>query len=117
MAAEPDQPPSSSNRRGGDRIELPFGLRGEVMVFQPMTLHEISLTGAQIDTTFPLPLGSLHDIRLEIGDRALVAKVRVVHCSIAEVEHEAVLYRSGIEFTAPDPHVRKAIDDFVASLQ
>ena len=116
MAAQPDTPNPSLNRRD-DRIDLPGGLRGEVMVFQPMSVREISLSGAQVETTFPLQLDSLHDLRLELGSRVLVTKGRVVHCSIADVDHEAVTYRSGLEFIAPDPHVRRAIDEFVGSLQ
>ena len=45
-----------------------FGhLQGEVMVFQPMLIKEISLGGALVETRFPLHLNSLHDLRLTLG--------------------------------------------------
>jgi hypothetical protein len=55
------------------------GFIGEVMVFQPMAIKEISAGGAQIETAFPLQLNSLHDIRLTLGDRSIIVKGRVVH--------------------------------------
>ena len=59
------------------------------MVFQPMAIKEISRGGAQVETGFPLQLDSLHDFRLTLGDRSVVVKGRVVHCSISDVDQEA----------------------------
>ena len=42
------------SRRDSERVEILGELRGEVMVFQPMTITEISGGGAQIETPFPL---------------------------------------------------------------
>ena len=75
------------------------------MVFQPMAIKEISRGGAQVETGFPLQLDSLHDFRLTLGDRSVVVKGRVVHCSISDVDQEIVLYRSGIEFIEPSERV------------
>ena len=44
-------------------------LEGAVMVFQPMTVVDISHNGAQIETPFPLQLDSLHEFRLSLGER------------------------------------------------
>ena len=84
-----------------ERLEILGELHGEVMVFQPMAIKEISRGGAQVETGFPLQLDSLHDFRLTLGDRSVVVKGRVVHCSISDVDQELVLYRSGIEFVEP----------------
>ncbi len=73
-------------------------LRGEVMVFQPMGITEIGRGGVQVETTFPLHLDSLHDLRLVLGDRTLVLKGRVTHSTIIDVNQELVRYRSGIQF-------------------
>src|SRR5262249_52315091 len=70
------------DRRDNDRIEILGELNGEVMVFQPMTIKEISPGGAQVETAFPLQLDSLHDFRLALGERFIVVKGRVAHCSI-----------------------------------
>jgi hypothetical protein len=83
------------------------------MVFQPMGIREISRGGAQIETGFPLHLDSLHDFRLTLGDRSLVLKARVVHCSITDVEEELVVYRAGIEFIEPPERIASAIGDFI----
>ena len=50
------------------------------MVFQPMTILDISLGGAQIETGFALQLDSLHDFRSSLADRSVVVKGRVAHC-------------------------------------
>src|SRR6476659_8601112 len=86
------------DKRDTERLQILGDLHGEVMVFQPMAIKEISRGGAQIETGFPLHLDSLHDFRLTLGERSLVVKGRVVHCSITDVEQELVLYRSGLEF-------------------
>ena len=64
------------------------------MVFQPMAIRN-QPRGAQVETTFPLHLDSLHDLRLSLGNRSVIVKGRVVHCSISDVDQEVVLYRVG----------------------
>jgi hypothetical protein len=104
---------SEDNKRDTQRLEILGDLRGEVMVFQPMAIREISRGGAQIETRFPLHLDSLHDFRLTLGERSVVVKGRVVHCSITEVEEEMVVYRAGIEFIEPPERIASAIGDFI----
>lgn len=87
------------------------------MVFQPMTIKEISRGGAQIETGFPLHLDSLHEFRLTLGERSIIVKARVAHCSISDVEQEIVLYRSGIEFVEPSERVDTVISDFITAVQ
>jgi hypothetical protein len=104
---------SREDKRDTDRLQILGDLSGEVMVFQPMSIKEISRGGAQVETGFPLQLDSLHEFRLTLGDRSLVVKGRVVHCSITDVEHELVLYRAGIEFIEPSDRVSSAIGEFI----
>src|SRR3954463_11465102 len=101
------------DKRDTERLQILGDLRGEVMVFQPMAIKEISRGGAQVETGFPLHLDSLHDFRLTLGDRSVFCKGRVVPCSITDVEHELVLYRAGIEFIEPSERVAAAISDFI----
>ena len=110
-------PGSRENKRDAERIEILGELNGEVMVFQPMTIKEISRGGAQVETAFPLHLDSLHDFRLALGDRSVVVKGRVVHCSISDVEQEGVLYRSGLEFIEPSEPVFSVIADFIEAIK
>ena len=109
--------PSPTDNRSSERVQILGDLHGEVMILQPMAIKEIALGGAQIETGFPLQVDSLHEFRLTLGDRSIVVKGRVVHSRISDVEHELVLYRSGIEFTEPNPHVTEVISSFVDAIK
>jgi hypothetical protein len=102
-----------ADKRDSERILILGELHGEVMVFQPMAIKDISRGGAQVETSFPLHLDSLHEFRLTLGDRSIVVKGRVSYCSISDVEQEGVLYRSGIEFIDPPDRVADVISDFI----
>ena len=108
---------ADENKRDTERVPVPSPLYGEVKVFQPMTILDISAGGAQIETAFPLQLDSLHDFRLTLGDRSVVVKGRVAHCHIGDIEEERIGYRTGVEFIDPPEHVRSAIKDFVSTLK
>ena len=103
--------------RDGERIEILGELHGEVMVFEPMAIREISRGGMQIETAFPLQLDSLHDFRLSLGDRSVVIKGRIVHCSISDVDQEVVVYRSGIEFIEPAERVEDVVVEFIQAIK
>jgi hypothetical protein len=105
------------DKRDTHRVQILGELRGEVMVFQPMAIKEISHGGAQVETGFPLHLDSLHEFRLTLGERSLVVKARVAHCTITDVEHEQVLYRAGIEFIEPSERVSAAIAEFIDAVE
>jgi len=107
----------SDERREDPRVPILGELRGEVMVYQPVTVSQISRGGAQVETTFRLQLDSLHDFRLTLGDRSIVVKGRIVHCSIADVEEEQVAYRAGVEFVEPSEHALQAIEQFLRALE
>ncbi len=106
-----------NDSRDTERVQILGELRGEVMVYEPMTIKEIGIGGAQVETPFPLQLDSLHDFRLSLGDSSVIVKARVVHCSISDVEQEQVLYRSGIEFTALSERVKRVISGFVEAIR
>ena len=105
------------DKRDTDRIEILGELNGAVMVFQPMIIKEISRGGAQVETSFPLYLDSLHEFRLTLGDRSIIIKGRVAHCSISDVDQEVVLYRSGIEFVEPADRVYTVVADFIKAIK
>src|SRR2546425_564712 len=107
----------ADDKRDTERIQILGELLGEVMVFQPMAIKEISHGGAQVETNFPLQLDSLHEFRLTLGDRSVVLKGRVAHCSISDVEQELVFYLSGIEFIDPPERVKGVVDEFMAAIR
>src|SRR5438477_12748138 len=104
-------------KRDAERIEILGELHGEVMVFQPVAIKEISRGGAQVETAFPLQLDSLHEFRLTLGDRSIVVKGRVAHCSISDVDQELVTYRSGIELIEPSERVHSVIAEFIDAIK
>lgn len=117
-ATRPGDPgPEPDNKRDTERIQILGELHGEVMVFEPMAIREISRGGAQVETAFPLHLDSLHELRLTLGDRSVIVKGRVVHCSISDVDQELVTYRSGIEFTEPSERVDTVILEFMKAIR
>jgi hypothetical protein len=103
----------SEEKREEERINILGELHGEVMVYQPTTIKEISRRGAQIETSFPLHLDSLHEFRFTLGDRSVVVKGRVAHCSISDVDQDVVLYRSGVEFIEAPDRVSSVISEFI----
>jgi hypothetical protein len=102
-----------SAKRRTDRIEISSEPRGEVMIYQPMVITEVSRGGAQVETTFPLQIDSLHDFRFVLGDRSVVVKGRVAHEHVSNVENAATIYRSGIEFVEPSERIVEAIGEFM----
>jgi len=107
----------TDNKRDSERVPILGDLHGEVMVFQPMSITEISRGGAQVETAFPLHVDSLHEFRLTLGDRSVVVKARIAHCFISDVEQEVVVYRSGLEFVDANPRVDAVIARFIEALQ
>ena len=108
---------SQPGRLHTERVKILGDLRGEVMVYQPMTITQISYGGAQIETSFPLQLDSLHELRLALGAASVVVKGRVAHARVTEVEEAQVVYKSGIEFVEPSERVAGAISAFVDDLR
>lgn len=115
--AHPTDGSSHAERRTAERMEILGDLQGEVMVYQPMAIRELSHGGAQIETSVPLQLDSLHELRLELGGASVVVKGRVVHCSIADMDREFVAYRCGLEFIQPSAGVRDVIGRFIDAVK
>jgi PilZ domain len=104
-------------KRDTERVPMPSPLYGEVKVFQPMTILDISRGGAQIETPYALQLDSLHDFRISLDELSIVVKGRIAHCHIGELQDGIVLYRTGVEFIENSEHVQAAIEHFVAALK
>ena len=101
------------DKRDAQRLPILGELHGEIMVFEPMLIKEISRGGATVETPFPLQLNSLHDLRVTLGPRSIVVKGRVIHSHISDVDQELVTYRSGLEFVEASERVLVAIDEFL----
>ena len=103
----------SADKRFHERVPILGELQGEIMVFQPMQLKEISQGGLTVESRTPLQLDSLHDLRLTLGGNSVVVKARVVHSRISDVDQDIITYRTGIEFIEPSERVAAAIAHFV----
>ena len=105
------------DKRDTDRVAIPAPLYGEVKVYQPMTILDVSKSGAQIETPFALQLDSLLDFRISLGERSVIVKGRIAHCHIGELKEGVILYRTGVEFIETSDHVQSAIEHFVEALK
>ena len=108
--------PMASDKRDSERVEFLGALHGEVMVFQPSAVRQMSHGGMQVETSFPLQLDSLHDFRLTLGDRSVVVKGRIAHSRISDVDQDIITYRTGVEFIELSERVAAAIQHFVDEL-
>ena len=103
----------SPDNRDGERLPILGALRGEIMVFQPMAIADISTRGATVETRAPLHLDSLHDIRLTLGETSVVIKARVAHSHISEVDQDVVTYRTGLEFVEPPERIVTVLEQYL----
>jgi PilZ domain len=95
-----------------------FGLlAGDITVVEPLTVKELGVGGATIETRFPLVIDSLHELRLLLGGQSVVMKGRVAHSHVSQVDSDAVAYHSGVEFVALPEHVHNAIAAYLESLR
>jgi hypothetical protein len=106
-----------SEKRHSERVPILGDLHGEIMVFQPMLIRDISTSGVTVETRFPLHLDSLHDLRLTLANKALVVKARVADSKISDVDEDIVTYRSGLEFVGASGRVIDAIREFLATIK
>ena len=67
---------SESDKRDTERVLILGDLKGEIMLFEPLLIKEISRGGASVETRFPLAMNSLHDLRLTLGAKSVVLKGR-----------------------------------------
>ena len=111
MTGTPDE------KRDRERVEILGELHGEVMLFQPLSIKEISRGGCLVETSFPLHINSLHDVRLTLGDQSIVLKGRVAHCRISDVDQELVHYKSGVEFIEPSDRIKGVIVEFIEAIK
>ena len=99
------------------RLEILGELGGEVMVFQAMSVKDLSATGARVETPFAFQLDSLHELRLTLGDQSIVVKGRVAHCQISDVEHEQLSYHAGFQFVDLSERAQDAIKQFLETVR
>jgi len=113
--ADKSDPPNP--KRASERVPIPGTLHGDIMVFEPLVVREVSTKGASIETSFPMHIDSLHDVRLTLGDVSVVLKGRVAHSHVSEISRDIVTYRTGIEFIEPSAPVLGVLAAFLNELK
>lgn len=117
LPLDPIGPPVGSDQRAFERVPMLGEMRGEIMVYQPMQVTEVSRGGATVETRVGLQLDSVHDLRLALGHSSFIVKARVVHSRISDITQDVVTYRAGLEFVNASPAVLTAIADFLDGVQ
>ncbi len=95
------------------RVPIPPQVTGEVTVYQPMSILDLSIAGAQIETPVPLLHDSIHDFRLTLEEGSVIVKGRVAYCQVGELRNGVVMYRCGVEFVEPSAEVLEDLREFV----
>ena len=95
------------------RIPLPTALSGEVTVYRPLAVTDLSAEGARVDTPEPLRVNSVRAFRLNLGEQTVVLKGRVAHATVRALDDGVVVYSSGIEFLDMTPQARVAIERYL----
>ena len=108
---------ADADKRDAERVPILGELQGEIMVFQPMLIRDISKGGVTVETRFPLHLDSLHDLRLTLVKKSVVVKARVADSKISDVDQDIVTYRSGLEFVGASGRVIDAIREFLMTVK
>ena len=104
-------------RRASERVPIRGGLHGDIMVFEPLLVREVSMLGASIETSFPMHIDSLHEVRLTLDDVSVVLKGRIAHSRVGDVNQDVVTYRTGLEFVEPSEAVLKVLADFLDGIK
>ena len=89
------------------------GLPGDITVTETLRVRDLSPSGAMVETTVPLELKSLHDVRLDLGSRIVIVKGRVTHSSRASGDR---VFVSGLEFVELSLTIREVIAQFLKTM-
>jgi hypothetical protein len=87
-----------ADRRVATRFEIVGELWGSVQALESMRLCNLTPEGALVESVVPLPVGSVHPIRLIRGAEAMEVRAAVRHLSPVSLEGGNRCYRVGLEF-------------------
>jgi hypothetical protein len=105
-----------SDRRVFPRSDVFGALWGALGVHQPVRLVNITTSGALIVTGAPVPVESVHSLRLTVGQLTTIAEGRVRHITPVPTSGRQSRYLIGLEFVAPSIPFLDSIERFVAAV-
>jgi hypothetical protein len=88
-----------SDRRQRLRFEIVGRLRGTLVTEERLRVRNVSPAGALIEAPWPLPVDSVHAVRIESDTNVSSVEVRVRH---VRAESDDERYLIGLEFLAPE---------------
>ncbi len=107
----------ASERRRSPRVDLLGLVSGRLLTAgTEVVVRDMSIGGLATETPFPLERGSIHDLRLTLGDGAAVdLRARVQHCRNIAADGEAPRYFTGFQFVDDNdvPTVGDVLNDTV----
>ena len=109
-----------SEARAEPPVSTPAGPSLNVTREGARELYRLMALTRALDTALapaPEQRGTLDELRLTLGDRSVILKARVAHCSISDVDQELVMYRSGVEFVEPSERVFAVISSFIDAIK
>ena len=87
-----------ADRRLATRFEVVGELWGSVQSLEPLQICNLAPEGALVESTTPLPVGSVQPLRLVRGTRATEIRAAVRHLSPVYLQGGGRRYRVGLEF-------------------
>ncbi len=96
-----------SDRRGRLRFELVGELAGVLGTTDVLTMRDISPNGALVDSDVPLPVASIHSVRVAWWDEVAEVTVRVRHVTALTDGPDKGAYRIGLEFLDLRPELQR----------
>lgn len=106
-------PSTMMEERRTPRTPLTRELTGEVTVYRPLSVSDLSTRGARVETGEPLRVGSVRAFRLNLGDQTIVLKGRVAHAEVRTLDTQQVVYTSGVEFVDMSPAACQSIESYL----
>jgi len=103
-----------ADRRTAVRFEIVGELWGSVQALEPLLFHNLAPEGALVESTSPLPVGSVQPIRLVQGTRTSDVRAAVRHLSPVHLEDGGRRYRVGLEFLNVDEQAAAWIANVMA---
>jgi hypothetical protein len=91
------------DRRRAVRVELLTQLQGQLLALdEEVRIRQVSLGGLQLESSAPLSLREVHDLRIGFESQSAVVTARVLHSRVS-INSDQVSYLSGVELIAPSP--------------
>lgn len=103
-------------RRRAPRVAVAKGVEGRLKTTVPVSIHNISSAGLQIEVPTPLRPGSVYELKADLSDGlSFNGQVRVTRCSAGGFTDDGrggrvLLYQAGAEFVRLDASMTKKLE-------